>query len=220
MSHSAGKTCQTAAALLTGPAHAPQKQHTYTRVQSNTYTSARWAEQRQPFSLCGLYVSADPALIQQTKLSLLNAQQKSSLSRHYAPVAPCSPSIHRPPSSPHIHSFTLTPDQCTHYTNCARRTLTVCMFCFSKSTKIQLFFLRWWWWLLLLASIASVNIIVIWLYCLYFTVLLFFPVRTITWPFYVISKRQSWLRGCNVAVNDPPRSLVAKSRSVITNFVE
>lgn len=126
------KTCQTAAALLTGPAHAPQKQHTYTRVQSNTYTSARWAERRQPFSLCGLYVSADPALIQQTKLSLLNAQQKSSLSRHYAPVAPCSPSIHRPPSSPHIHSFTLTPDQCTHYTNCARRTLTVCMFCFSK----------------------------------------------------------------------------------------
>lgn len=72
------------------------KQH---NTVQHMHTSARWAERRRPV----LPLRADPALIQQTKLSLLNAQQKSSLSRHYAAVLSCSPSIHRPPGSPHIH---------------------------------------------------------------------------------------------------------------------
>ncbi len=38
-----------------------------------------------------LYVSADPALIQQTKLSLLNAQQKSSLAVIMYPPRPAAP---------------------------------------------------------------------------------------------------------------------------------
>lgn len=134
MSHSAGKNLSDCSRPVDLFLHMPHKTaHLHMHAIQCIHMSASWAERRQPFSLCGLYVSADPALIQQTKLSLLNAQQKSSLSRHYAAVAPCSPSIHRPPSSPHIHSLTLTPGQCIHYTNCARRTLTVCMFCFSKN---------------------------------------------------------------------------------------
>lgn len=72
--------------------------HTNTNVQD---------EQRQTFSLCRLYASADPALIQQTKLSLLNAQQKSSLAVIMHPPRPAAPQStvlpappRHPPTSP------------------------------------------------------------------------------------------------------------------------
>lgn len=68
--------------------------HTNTNVQD---------ERRQTFSLCRLYASADPALIQQTKLSLLNAQQKSSLAVIMHPPRPAAPQSTVLPAPPDIH---------------------------------------------------------------------------------------------------------------------
>lgn len=84
--------------------------HTNTNVQD---------EQRQTFSLCRLYASADPALIQQTKLSLLNAQQKSSLAVIMHPPRPAAPQSTVLPAPP--TSTNLTLNHSIHYTNCIHR---------------------------------------------------------------------------------------------------
>lgn len=54
--------------------------HTHDCKMSRAEANLRW-----------LYVSADPALILQTKLSLLNAQQKSSLAVIMQPPRPAAP---------------------------------------------------------------------------------------------------------------------------------
>lgn len=61
-----------------------------------------------------LYVSADPALIQQTKLSLLNAQQKSSLAVIMHPPHPAAPQCTILPS-PLSSTLTLTSIICIQY---------------------------------------------------------------------------------------------------------
>lgn len=53
---------------------------------------------RPTFSLCRLNASADPALIQQTKLSPLNAKQKSSLAVIMHPHRPMAPQSTVPPA--------------------------------------------------------------------------------------------------------------------------
>ena len=60
--------------------HTHTHTHTHDCKMSRAEANLRW-----------LYVSADPALIQQTKLSLLNAQQKSSLAVIMQPPRPAAP---------------------------------------------------------------------------------------------------------------------------------
>lgn len=95
MSHLAGKTCQTAAALLTGSFENSRTDNTLTHAHAGKYTPTHTHECKMSRAetnlLRWLYVSADPALIRQTKLSLLNAQQQSSLAVIMHPPRPAAP---------------------------------------------------------------------------------------------------------------------------------
>lgn len=92
VSHLAGKTCQTAAVPLETAALALC--NTNTLAHAGKYTLSHTHEckmSRDKPLVHWLYVSADPALIQQTKLSPLNAQQKSSLAVIMHPPRPAAP---------------------------------------------------------------------------------------------------------------------------------
>ena len=74
--------------------HLPNVPQTHTHTHTHTHTQWQTHDckmSRAEANLRRLYVSADPALIQQTKLSLLNAQQKSSLAVIMQPPRPAAP---------------------------------------------------------------------------------------------------------------------------------